>query len=82
VFLQGLRDLDLRNNHLKSLSPKVALLTNLRKLDLYQNELSSLPKRIHSLSNLIELYLGKNKLPENEQLKIKTWFPKALVSFQ
>ena len=82
MFLQGLRDLDLRNNRLKSLSPKIALLTNLRKLDLYQNELSSLPKRIHSLHNLTELSLGKNQLPKTEQTKIKTWFPNALVSFQ
>ncbi len=60
---EGRTTLDLSGNHLASVPPEMAKLTNLTSLDLSSNQLASVPPEITKLTNLTSLDLGHNPLP-------------------
>ena len=58
----SLKELDLNNNELTSLSAEIGQLTSLEILNLVGNELTSLPAEIGQLTSLRDLYLDGNEL--------------------
>src|SRR3972149_1500890 len=64
--------LDLSENNIRVIPPKIGQLTNLVKLHLVYNKLTSLPAELGQLTNLKTLYIFRNRLtslpPEIGQL--------------
>ena len=58
----SLKELDLNNNELTSLSAEIGQLTSLESLYLSRNQLTSLPAEIGQLTSLTELHLSGNRL--------------------
>lgn len=60
-YYQKLEKIEIENNHLNGLSPKITHLP-LKILNLTKNSLTSLPKELGKIRTLEELYLAGNKL--------------------
>ena len=68
VVLNNIKELDISNDCIVKIPPKVFELQGLEKLLLYDNDLTEIPAKIGQLTNLIYLDLGNNrklrKLPD------------------
>ncbi|MCP4155931.1 MAG: hypothetical protein GY757_49860, partial [bacterium] len=61
-YLSSVKELNLRNKHLKHLPENIVLLENLIRLDLRDNEIHSLPFQVTQLKNIEALLLAGNPL--------------------
>ena len=82
AHLQRLKELDLSDNCLDYIDPKIGEMKGLKWLDLRNNNLSELPVSIAALApHLKELFLEGNHWDEETKEDIMEWLPKTNIYF-
>ncbi len=79
--LEELRVLNLSNNNLSEFPSIITELNNLRALYLDDNSLSEIPEEISRLNNLEIITLSNNKLTEEEEQRVMSFLPQAIIVF-